>query len=79
MIQMAKPKYDYSKIEAVLNETMAWLSVERFSAMKVTELEKIVRTRAGTTTLPGRSQLRAAIHSFRIARWPSAAPKRRGY
>jgi hypothetical protein len=70
-------RYDYSKIEAVLNETLTWLGPDRFSAMKVTELEKVVRERAGTNALPGRSQLRAAIHTFRTKRWPNTEPRRR--
>jgi hypothetical protein len=70
-------RYDYSKVEAILNETLTWLGPERFSAMKVTELEKAVRGRAKVEALPGRSQLRAAIHSFRTKRWPDTAPRRR--
>lgn len=70
-------RYDYSTVEEVLNETLAWIGPERFSSMKVTELEKVVRTRAGRRALPGRSQLRAAIHSFRTKRWPHTAPRRR--
>src|SRR5262249_45592164 len=64
-------------IEAVLDETLKWLGSERFSGMKVTELEKVVRSRAGRNALPGRSQLRAAIHVFRVKRWPGTAPRRR--
>jgi len=70
-------KYDYNEVERILNETLTSLGPERFSTMKVTELEKVVRTRAGTMALPGRSQLRDAIHTFRTARWKHAAPKLR--
>jgi hypothetical protein len=70
-------RYDYNKISEVLQNTLEWLGEERFSKMRVTELEKIIREREGTTQLPSRSQFRAAIHEFRVKRWPQAAPRRR--
>ena len=41
------------------------------------ELEKLIREREAQTPLPSRSQFRAAIHEFRVKRWPAAAPRRR--
>jgi hypothetical protein len=70
-------RYDYSKVSEVLENTLQWLGEERFSKMRVTELEKMIRERETTTHLPSRSQFRAAIHNFREKRWPEAAPRRR--
>jgi hypothetical protein len=70
-------RYDYSKVSQVLQNTLDWLGEERFSKMRVTELEKVIRERETTTPLPSRSQFRAAIHEFRLNRWPQAAPRRR--
>lgn len=70
-------RYDYSKVSQVLQNTLDWLGEERFSKMRVTELEKVIRERETATPLPSRSQFRAAIHEFRLKRWPEAAPRRR--
>ncbi|KRQ99309.1 hypothetical protein [Bradyrhizobium valentinum] len=70
-------RYDYTKISQVLERTLEWLGEERFSKMRVTELEKMIRERETTTPLPSRSQFRAAIHDFRVKRWPEAVPRRR--
>jgi hypothetical protein len=70
-------RYDYSKVTDVLQKTLEWLGEERFSTIKVTELEKMIRERETETPLPSRSQFRAAIHEFRVKRWPNAAPSRR--
>jgi hypothetical protein len=70
-------RYDYSKITGVLENTLQWLGEDRFSTLKVTELEKMIRERETATPLPSRSQFRAAIHEFRAKRWPNAAPQRR--
>lgn len=70
-------RYDYSKVSEVLQNTLNWLGEDRFSTMKVTELEKIIRERETSTPLPSRSQFRAAIHDFRVKRWPQAAPRRK--
>jgi hypothetical protein len=69
-------RYDYTKISEILQNTLEWLGEERFSKMRVTELEKVIREREATP-LPSRSQFRAAIHEFRVKRWPEAAPRRR--
>lgn len=70
-------RYDYTKVSAVLENTLQWMGEERFSKMRVTELEKAIRERGTTKPLPSRSQFRAAIHDFRMKRWPEAAPRRR--
>jgi hypothetical protein len=70
-------RYDYSKVTGVLENTLQWLGEERFSKMRVTELEKMIRDRETETPLPSRSQFRAAIHEFRVKRWSAAAPRRR--
>lgn len=70
-------KYDYEKIKQAIQNAAAWLGDERFSTMRVTELEKIIRDREPETPLPGRSQFRAAIHEYRTRRWPNSAPRRR--
>jgi hypothetical protein len=69
--------YDRSRIEAMLTQILAEIGAERFSGMKLLELEKMIRAREPSDALPARTQLRAAINSFRAARWPHAAPKRR--
>jgi hypothetical protein len=70
-------KYDYTQITNILQRTLEWLGEDRFSQMRVTELEKIIRDRETAIPLPGRSQFRAAIHEFRARRWPQSAPRRR--
>ena len=70
-------RYDYTKVSEVLQKTLDWIGEERFSKMRVTELEKVIREREAATPLPSRSQFRAAIHDFRAKRWPEAAPRRR--
>ena len=70
-------RYDYTKISEILQNTLEWLGEERFSKMRITELEKVIREREPATPLPSRSQFRAAIHDFRLKRWPEAAPRRR--
>jgi hypothetical protein len=71
-------RYDQKKIEAMLDSTLKELGPQRFSSMKVTELERHLRAAAPDEPLPARTQLRAAIHAFRTTRWPHAAPRRRG-
>lgn len=70
-------RYDYSKVTEILESTLQWLGEESFSKMRVTALEKMIRERETTIPLPSRSQFRAAIHDFRVKRWPEAAPRRR--
>jgi hypothetical protein len=70
-------RYDYTKISEILQNALEWLGEERFSKMRVTDLEKTIRERETATPLPSRSQFRAAIHDFRVKRWPAAAPRRR--
>ena len=71
-------RYDYKQISDVLNEVLGKLGPERFAKMKIIELEKYVRAHSGPTIqLPGRTQLRGAIHRFRKERWPDTAPKLR--
>lgn len=72
-------RYDYDKISEVLQKTLEWLGEERFSKVRVTELEKMIRERETAVPLPSRSQFRAAIHQFRSRRWPATAPRRRGW
>jgi hypothetical protein len=73
---MKSPRYDYGKIDGVLMAKMNEIGAERFSKMKVVELERQIRA-GSQDALPGRSQLRTAIHAFRVKRWPDSAPRRR--
>lgn len=70
-------KYDYKKLTQVFQSTLDWLGEERFSTLPVTQLEKMIREREAETPLPSRSQFRAALHGFRVKRWPHTAPRRR--
>ena len=70
-------RYDYSKLDAIFNEVLAVLGPDRFSKMKIIELEQYVRGHEKAGSLPGRTQLRGAIHRFRSERWPQSAPRLR--
>jgi hypothetical protein len=54
-----------------LHETSQKMGPERFSKMKVTELEKYIRASDKANALPGRSQLRAAIHVSGLSDGPT--------
>ena len=68
--------YDTSTIHSFLDRVLVDIGPDNFSGMKLLELEKLVRTYDSNNQLPAKTVLRAAIHSFRVARWPSTAPKR---
>jgi hypothetical protein len=70
-------RYDQKKIETILNDVLIKIGPDRFSAMKVVALEQYIRASNPTEALPARTQLRAAIHAFRTARWPETAPSHR--
>jgi hypothetical protein len=58
-----------------LEKVLSDIGPERFSTMKLMELEKVVRSYDKGGELPGKTLLRDAIHKFRIPRWPATAPK----
>ncbi len=70
-------RYDYSKVHEVIANALNWLGEDRFSKMRVTELEHLIREKEKTTPLPSRTQFHAAIHEFRMKRWPDTAPRLR--
>jgi hypothetical protein len=68
--------YDQSKIEVLLERVLADIGPARFSEMRLLHLERLVRTYDPGHELPGKTVLRAAINTFRTARWPGCAPKK---
>jgi hypothetical protein len=68
--------YDTASINTALEKLLAEIGTERFSAMRLLDLEKLLRTYDHSHELPGKTVLRDAINKFRAARWPAAAPKR---
>jgi hypothetical protein len=70
-------KYDYQKIDALIDKVLQEIGPERFKIEGIQALEQRVRASEQTLPLPAKSQLRAAIHSFRKKRWPETAPRRR--
>ena len=71
-------RYDLRKVNETLDKVLAAVGPERFSSMRLLELEKLVRTHDPARELPAKTVLRAAINSYRAARWPGAAPKPAG-
>jgi len=71
-------KYDLKSIEDMLERVRSSIGDGEFSAMRIMELEKVVRSYDQAHELPGKTLLRASIHSFRKARWPGLAPKPSG-
>lgn len=57
-------RYDYGG--DLLQNTLERLGEERFSKMRATEIERVVRQEDKTTPLQSRSQFRAAIRQFRV-------------
>lgn len=68
--------YDKTAINGTLERVLAEIGPERFAAMRLLELETLIRQRDPDHSLPGKTLLREAINAFRSARWPSTAPKR---
>ena len=64
-----------SQIDELLERVLADVGPDRFSRMKLLELERFVRAYDSKQELPARTVLRRAINSFRAARWPGTAPK----
>ena len=73
---MQRARYDRRQIEDFIGRLLAEMGPERFSAMRLLELEKFLRARDATAQLPAKRVLRAAINEFRISRWPHTAPRR---
>ena len=71
-----RPNYSRDEINAVLDKVLSEVGAEKFSAMRLLELEKLIRSRDASQRLPGKTLLREAINKFRAARWPHTAPKR---
>ena len=69
------PKYNTSQISAALDQVLSEIGADRFSSMRLLELEKLVRTNDREGRLPGKTLLRATIHSYRSAKWPGTGPK----
>jgi len=79
-MQTNRPKrqrrYDPNKIGPIFETVLADIGPEKFSGMRLLELERLVRGYDPNHELPAKTTLRAAINSFRTARWPGSAPKR---
>ncbi len=71
-------RYDLSKVNETLDKVLDAIGADRFSAMRLLELEKLVRTYETSGDLPAKTLLRAAINKYRSAKWPSTAPRRAG-
>jgi len=69
-----RTRWDRAAISALLEKVFREIGPERFSGMRLMELEKVVRTY--DKNLPGKTLLREAINNFRVARWPHTAPKK---
>lgn len=69
-------KYDMDGIQKFLAQVLSEIGPERFSSLRLMELEKLVRSYDKVRELPGKTLLREAIHKFRTARWPGTAPKK---
>lgn len=62
------------EIVKLLERVLTDIGADRFSGMRLMQLEKLVRTY--DQALPGKTLLREVINSFRAARWPGTAPKK---
>jgi hypothetical protein len=71
-----RSNYNREQISAVLEKTLTEIGPEKFSGMRLLELEKLIRSRNANQRLPGKTLLREAINKFRAARWSHTAPKR---
>lgn len=69
-------RYTRRDIDPVLDRVLADTGEDKFCAMKLLELEKLVRTYDPHKLLPAKTVLRAAINAYRTERWPALAPKR---
>lgn len=71
-----RSNYSREEMNAVLEKTLAEIGLEKFSGLRLLELEKLIRARDTSQRLPGKTLLREAINKFRASRWPHTAPKR---
>lgn len=69
-----KRRHNRAEIEQLLEKVLAEIGPERFSSMKLLQLEMLARTH--DSNLPGKTVLREVINSFRSARWEKCKPKK---
>lgn len=68
--------YDMGRIHDFLSRVLAEIGPDRFSSLRLMELEKLIRTYDKNKELPGKTLLREAIHKFRAERWAGTAPRK---
>jgi hypothetical protein len=66
--------FSREELDMLLDKVMNEIGTEQFSAMRLLEVERLVRSRFQTQRLPGKTLLRETINKFRTARWPQCAP-----
>jgi hypothetical protein len=76
MRSLALHNIDRNAINTLLERVLSEMGTERFSGMRLLELERVVRASDPTHSLPGKTVLRDAINKFRAERWPATAPKK---
>ena len=69
------PVVNRARATELLDKVLAEIGPDRFSAMKLLDLERTLRTHDLANELPGKTVLREMIHSFRKARWSGTEPK----
>ena len=73
---MPQRKYSRSEVASLLERVLTEIGPDRFSTLRLMELEKLVRSHDAAKMLPGKTLLREVINQFRVKRWPSTAPKK---
>lgn len=70
----ARIPHDRAAIVLLLDRILSEIGAERFSGLRLLELEKVAR--AYDRDLPGKTVLREVINAYRTAKWPHTQPKK---
>jgi hypothetical protein len=73
---MTRIVYDVTEIQAAIERVHQKIGDDRFSTMRLMELEKLIREMEKNNNLPGKTLLREVINRYRAKRWPAASPRR---
>ena len=74
-VRRSRPTIRRARVAEILEKVLTDIGPERFSGMKLLDLERTIRTYDLANELPGKTVLRELIHSFRRARWSGTEPK----
>lgn len=71
-----KNRYDATLIDAHIQRVHGEVGDHPFTSLGIMALEALMRAHDPNDKLPGRTLLRERLNAFRMARWPTLAPKK---